>query len=308
MSDNVATATPDDTPKPLPKRVWLNFLLLAVLWIGMVLWSWWFTDLRVESLVGAVGGLGLLVVPLWLLDKLPRLAAGFESVLRRAVETAFASRWATAVFAVLLAAALGASLSTGTLLLKSELDEGVQVKLLRGDETVNAYLPAGATVRQPLWTGFASWADVTVQVECFTPTSVTLHPWSRPSLRIPGGMAQTGLLLLPSADLSDFAAPPMKWEIRLPDEGEPRWRAFDGHPLWVGLGAGCPVPPADYARFADKPRMRSRLDAPRGLGGEPVQLDPDDEVRVTVHMNGIPLVERTVSIEGEGIQTEVLDV
>jgi hypothetical protein len=68
---------------PLPRLVWINFLLVAVLWLGAALWTWWFTDLELRSLVGAAGGLGLLLLPLWLLDKLPSLAKGVESALRR---------------------------------------------------------------------------------------------------------------------------------------------------------------------------------------------------------------------------------
>jgi hypothetical protein len=275
---------------PLPRRVWINFLLVAVLWLGAALWAWWFTDLELRLLVGSVGGIGLLLVPLWLLDKLPKLAAGVEAALRRVLGRLLASRVTLAVLLVLLAAGAVAGSSAGTLQLDSDLGE-----------------PA-------LWTGPGGAAEVTVEVAGFSPVTVTVRPWRRPSLQVPADLRRAAVLFHPSEFLADLAASAgLELTVALPGEAEPRRMAFDGRPVWVGCSAGCTVPAALSRRWqqklADRPSLLGRLERPRSLPGELTRLAAGDRLEVAVLVNSRPFVPpRTIIVTGAADQTEELDV
>lgn len=299
---------------PLPRRVWINFLLVAVLWLGAALWAWWFTDLELRLLVGSVGGIGLLLVPLWLLDKLPKLAAGVEAALRRVLGRLLASRVTLAVLLVLLAAGAVAGSSAGTLQLDSDLGEPAQVALRwpGGDGTVT--LAAGGRTRQPLWTGPGGAAEVTVEVAGFSPVTVTVRPWRRPSLQVPADLRRAAVLFHPSEFLADLAASAgLELTVALPGEAEPRRMAFDGRPVWVGCSAGCTVPAALSRRWqqklADRPSLLGRLERPRSLPGELTRLAAGDRLEVAVLVNSRPFVPpRTIIVTGAADQTEELDV
>ena len=298
---------------PLPRLVWINFLLVAVLWLGAALWAWWFTDLELRSLVGAVGGIGLLLVPLWLLDKLPSLAKGVEGALRRVLGRLLASRVTLAVLLVLLAAGAVAGSSTGTLQLDSDLGQPAHVALHwpGGDGTLT--LPAGGRARQPLWTGPGGEAEVSVEVAGFPPATVTVRPWRRPSLQVPAGVQRAAVLLHPTAFLSDLAvSADLELTVALPGEAEPRRMAFDGRPVWVGCPAGCPVPAALSRRWqqehAGQPGLLERLEQPRSLPGELPRLAADDRLDVEVLANGRPFVpKRTITVIGAADQMEELN-
>lgn len=306
-------------PEPLPRRAWINFLLIVVLWFGVVLWSWFFTDLRLEPLLGALGGLGLLVAPLWLLDKLPQLAAGVERALRRFLSRVLASRITFAALLGLLLAGAGASFGTGAVQLRSALEREIPVELRRdgageAGQNTSLTLPAGDRVRRSLWVGLGGGAEVTVEAVGFPPTTVTVRPWRIPTVRIPGDLRRTAVLLHPSAELSDFATSlAMELEVALPGEEEPRRMTFDGHPVWIGCTAECPVPELLLQKwrrsYENRPALLERLTRPRSLTGDLPHLDKDDrlEVTVIVHQER-PLARHSVTVEGVSNQTEELHV
>lgn len=305
-------------PEPLPRRAWINFLLIVVLWFGVVLWSWFFTDLRLEPLLGALGGLGLLVAPLWLLDKLPQLAAGVERALRRFLSRVLASRITFAALLGLLVAGVVASLGAGAVQLHSELEREVPVALRwtgTADETpgVSLSLAAGDRIRRPVWAGLGGAAEVEVEAAGFPPTTVTVGPWRRPTVRVPTDLRRTAVLLHPSDLLSDLvASAPVQLSVTLPGEAEPRQMAFDGHPVWVGCTADCRVPERLLERwrqrFEDRPGLLDRLSRPKALPGELPQLEADDRIEIAMTAHGRPLAGRTVTVDGTSDQTEEFDV
>lgn len=305
----------EEAPAPLLRWVWTNFLLVAVLWLGVALWTWLFTDLRLESLLGAAAGLGLLLAPRWLLKRVPQLSAGVERALRGSLSRVLASRGTFFVLLALLLAGVVASLGAGTLQLRSELEREVRVELRRaGDAEGAAFsLPAGERLRRPLWTGLGGAAEVTVEAVGFPPTTVTVRPWRRPTVQVPAELRRTAVLLHPSGELSDFATSvPMELTVELPGETEPRHLAFDGHPVWIGCTEECPVPEPLLQRwrqrFGERPGLLERLTRPRSLDGDLPQLEKDDRIEVAVTVHGRPLAGHTVTVDGTPDQTEELHV
>lgn len=314
MSETDPRSKPEETPAPLPRWIWVNFLLVAVLWFGVALWTWLFTDLRLESLLGAAAGLGLLLAPRWLLKRVPQLSAGVERALRGSLSRVLASRGTFFVLLALLLAGVGASLGAGALQLRSELDREVRVELQRvGAEDVSLPLPAGERVRRPLWIGLGEREEVTVEAAGFAPAPVTVRPWRRPTVRIPADLLHTAVLLHPTDELSDFAASvPMELTVELPGEAEPRHVAFEGHPVWIGCTEDCSVPEPLLQRwrqrFGDRPALLERLTRPRSLDGDLPQLEKDDRIEVAVTVHGRPLAGHTITVDGTPDQTEELHV
>lgn len=301
--------------KPLPRWVWINFLLVGLLWFGVIVWSWLFTDLRIEPLLGALANLGVFLAPLWLLKRLPDLSTRWDEKLRKFLGRLVASRATFAVLLGLLVAGAVASLGAGTVQLSSELEREVRVEVRRaGDAEGAAFsLPAGERLRRPLWTGLGGAAEVTVEAVGYPPTAVTVRPWRRPTVQVPTELRRTAVLLHPSGELSDFATSvPMELTVELPGETEPRHLAFDGHPVWIGCTEECPVPEPLLQRwrqrFGERPGLLERLTRPRSLDGDLPQLEKDDRIEVAVTVHGRPLAGHTVTVDGTPDQTEELHV
>lgn len=287
---------------PLPRLVWVNFLLLAALGLAFLGWAAYFTDWLPVALA-AVGLGGVLAWPRSLLKWVPAVGQHFE----RGLQAALAGKATLALLAAALAGGVAAACFVGGVAVASQ-DEGTRRVdfALDGERAGARRLAAGGRVRLPVWTGLRRERSLTVEVEGRPPRPVTVAAMDRVDLLAPDDFAGHAVLVRPSRRFALMASTTqdLAWRIRV--GSEERTHPFDGRAVWVGCTVRCDLPEGRRAFFEEQLGPLAELwTQPAELAGEPLDLAPGDRVDIVLHRGGEELVGRSFVVPAAGFFHEV---
>ncbi len=276
----------------MPRTFIFNLIATVVLGVCFCWWVFHFTDWfeAVVSLL-ALGG-----VFSWIAFISRLLPEERQKALQAwADETVLCSKFTSAVICVIAALLLVASNFVGSIevdSLQGASDRALTISGLGAMDAEEESLPASGALRRLHYTSWWSSTVWRVKVSGYPDKEVTLRPWRREEITVPGGLFRPVVLLRPTVDLFDAVHNNARDLVITVGANSHRAAItypavkFDGHALWIGCDEDVDVPLNLESAWRTESLARQRPTAfyywlrPK-IPGPPALLEAGTEIKIT---------------------------